>query len=213
MQFFKGYGFFRRGLRGEKLARDFADFYNHKKSTRKWKKIISYCVLAQGTGLRPERVEKQIGEQQKRVFLSRQGAKAPRKTQSSIAATKRFKVGSCESGELFFAFAFLFAASSSCEGGEKRTTAKNKAPKVLFGKKSHNILKINRLHLTVLKNTHKKQGVERLYYEEIGHREGFRQIQVFCFRFDNCNNTILVYAYILIYYRLAVLSGCVKVVV
>jgi len=25
----------------------------------------------------------------------------------------------------------------------------------------------------------------------IGHREGFRQIQVFCFRFDNCNNTIL----------------------
>jgi hypothetical protein len=30
------------------------------------------------------------------------------------------------------AFAFLFAASSSCEGGEKRTTAKNKKPKVLF---------------------------------------------------------------------------------
>ena len=37
--------------------------------------------------------------------------------------------------------------------------------------------------------------------------------QVFCFRFDNCNNTILVYAYILIHYRLAVVSGCVKVVV
>ena len=51
----------------------------------------------------------------------------------------------------------------------------------------------------------------------VGHREGFRregfrQIQVFCFRFDNCNNTILVYAYILTYYRLAVVSGCVKVV-
>ncbi len=37
--------------------------------------------------------------------------------------------------------------------------------------------------------------------------------QVFYFRFDNCNNAILVYAYILIYCRLAVLSGCVKVVV
>jgi len=49
--------------------------------------------------------------------------------------------------------------------------------------------------------------------QKIGHREGFRQIQVFCFRFDNCNNTILVYAYILIYYRLAVVSGYVKVVV
>jgi len=42
------------------------------------------------------------------------------------------KVGSCESGELFFAFAFLFTASVSCEGGEKRTTAKNKRPKVPF---------------------------------------------------------------------------------
>jgi hypothetical protein len=31
----------------------------------------------------------------------------------------------------------------------------------------------------------------------ISHREGFKQIQVFCFRFDNCNNTMLVYAYIL----------------
>jgi len=51
--------------------------------------------------------------------------------------------------------------------------------------------------------------------KKIGHGEGFRQIQVFCFRFDNCNNTILVYAYILIYYRLAMVSvsGCVKVVV
>jgi len=48
---------------------------------------------------------------------------------------------------------------------------------------------------------------------KIGHIEGFRQIQVFCFRFDNCNNAILVYAYVLIYYRLAVVSGCVKVVV
>jgi len=27
---------------------------------------------------------------------------------------------------MFFASAFLFAASVSCEGGEKRTTAKNK---------------------------------------------------------------------------------------
>jgi len=36
-----------------------------------------------------------------------------------LAATKRFKVGSCESGELFFAFAFLFTNSVSCEGGEK----------------------------------------------------------------------------------------------
>jgi len=48
------------------------------------------------------------------------------------AATKKLKIGSCESGELFFAFAFLFAASVSCEGGEKRTTAKNKRPKVPF---------------------------------------------------------------------------------
>jgi hypothetical protein len=43
-----------------------------------------------------------------------------------LAATKRLKGGSCESGELFFAYAFLFAASVSCEGGEKRTTVKNK---------------------------------------------------------------------------------------
>jgi len=49
-----------------------------------------------------------------------------------LAATKKIKIGSCESGELFFAFAFLFAAWPSCEGGEKRTTAKNKRPKVLF---------------------------------------------------------------------------------
>jgi len=48
------------------------------------------------------------------------------------AVTKRLKVGSCESGELFFAFAFLFAALVSCEGGEKRTTAKNKRPRVPF---------------------------------------------------------------------------------
>jgi len=33
---------------------------------------------------------------------------------------------------MFFASAFLFAASVSCEGGEKRTTAKNKRPKVPF---------------------------------------------------------------------------------
>jgi len=39
---------------------------------------------------------------------------------------KKIKFGSCESGELFFASAFLFAASPSYEGGEKRTTAKNK---------------------------------------------------------------------------------------
>jgi hypothetical protein len=52
---------------------------------------------------------------------------------------------------MFFASAFLFAASFSCEGGEKRTTAKNKRPKVPFWKKSHNILRINRLQLTVLK--------------------------------------------------------------
>jgi len=46
------------------------------------------------------------------------------------AATKKFKVGSCKSGELFFAFAFLFVASFSREGGEKRTTAKNNRPKL-----------------------------------------------------------------------------------
>ncbi|MEK0338011.1 MAG: hypothetical protein QQN41_11315 [Nitrosopumilus sp.] len=33
---------------------------------------------------------------------------------------------------MFFASAFLFAASVSCEGGKKRTTAKNKRPKVPF---------------------------------------------------------------------------------
>jgi hypothetical protein len=31
---------------------------------------------------------------------------------------------------MFFAFAFLFTASAFGEGGEKRTTAKNKKPKV-----------------------------------------------------------------------------------
>jgi hypothetical protein len=35
---------------------------------------------------------------------------------------------------MFFAFAFLFTASVSCEGGEKRTTAKNKSRKFLFEK-------------------------------------------------------------------------------
>jgi len=63
---------------------------------------------------------------------------------------------------LFFAFAFLFTASVSCEGGEKRTTAKNKRPKIPFLKKSHKILQTNRLQLAVSKNTHKKQEVERL---------------------------------------------------
>jgi len=33
---------------------------------------------------------------------------------------------------MFFASAFLFTASFSCEGGEKRTTATNKSPKVPF---------------------------------------------------------------------------------
>jgi hypothetical protein len=49
---------------------------------------------------------------------------------------KKIKVGSCESGELFLAFAFLFAASSSCESGEKRTTAEIKGPEVPFGQKT-----------------------------------------------------------------------------
>jgi len=49
-----------------------------------------------------------------------------------LAATKRLKVGSCRSGELFFASAFLFTASAFGEGGEKRTTAKNKRQKVPF---------------------------------------------------------------------------------
>jgi hypothetical protein len=61
----------------------------------------------------------------------------PQRTQRGLglrpsAATKKLKRGSCESGELFFAFAFLFVASFSGEGGEKRTTAKNKRPKVPF---------------------------------------------------------------------------------
>jgi hypothetical protein len=43
-----------------------------------------------------------------------------------LTAAKAFQIGFCGSGELFFASAFLFTASSSCEGGEKRTTAKNK---------------------------------------------------------------------------------------
>jgi len=42
------------------------------------------------------------------------------------------EIGSCESGEWFFTCAFLFATSHSYEGGEKRTTAKNKA--LLFKK-------------------------------------------------------------------------------
>jgi hypothetical protein len=45
------------------------------------------------------------------------------------------EAGSCGSGELFFASAFLFAASPSCEGGEKRTTAKNKKAEANFGQK------------------------------------------------------------------------------
>jgi hypothetical protein len=36
---------------------------------------------------------------------------------------------------MFFASAFLFAASVSCEGGEKRTTAKNKSRKFIFEKR------------------------------------------------------------------------------
>jgi hypothetical protein len=51
------------------------------------------------------------------------------------AATGRLQVGSCGSGELFFTCAFLLAASSSCEGGEKRTTAKNKNPELPSGQK------------------------------------------------------------------------------
>jgi hypothetical protein len=47
---------------------------------------------------------------------------------ASLSRNQKVKVGSCESGELFFTCAFLFAASVSCEGGEKRTTAKNKRP-------------------------------------------------------------------------------------
>ena len=39
---------------------------------------------------------------------------------------KPIKVGSGESGELFFAFAFLFTASVYCEGGEKVVLAANK---------------------------------------------------------------------------------------
>jgi len=45
-----------------------------------------------------------------------------------LAATKKLKIGSRGSGELFFASAFLFTASAFGEGGEKRTTAKNKSP-------------------------------------------------------------------------------------
>jgi hypothetical protein len=33
---------------------------------------------------------------------------------------------------MFFSSAFLFAASAFGEGGERRTTAKNKSPKVHF---------------------------------------------------------------------------------
>jgi hypothetical protein len=39
---------------------------------------------------------------------------------------KNQRIGSGESGEWFFTCAFLFATSPSYEGGEKRTTAKNK---------------------------------------------------------------------------------------
>ena len=49
--------------------------------------------------------------------------------------------------------------------------------------------------------------INRGFSQIFSYREGFKQIQVFCFRFGNCNNTTLVYAYILIYYRLAVVSG------
>jgi len=44
---------------------------------------------------------------------------------------QKLKIGSCESGEWFFVCAFLFATSPSYEGGEKRTTAKNKAPDLI----------------------------------------------------------------------------------
>jgi len=63
---------------------------------------------------------------------------------------------------MFFASAFLFTASAFGEGVEKRTTAKNKRPKVPFAKKPHNLLYILILQQATIKNTHKKQGDERL---------------------------------------------------
>jgi len=48
------------------------------------------------------------------------------------------------------------------EGGEKRTTAKNKRPKGVPSEEAHNIRTIKRLQTQCQKNTHKKQEVEGL---------------------------------------------------
>jgi len=51
---------------------------------------------------------------------------------AAFGRNQKVKIGSCESGELFFASAFLFAAWPSYEGGEKRTTAKNSEPNIRY---------------------------------------------------------------------------------
>jgi len=51
---------------------------------------------------------------------------------SPLAATKRLKVGSYRSGECFSPSPFFSPPQLFREGGEKRTTAKNKRPKVPF---------------------------------------------------------------------------------
>jgi hypothetical protein len=45
------------------------------------------------------------------------------------------QVGSCGSGELFFACTFLFAASPSCEGGEKLHYGEKQNAEVPIGQK------------------------------------------------------------------------------
>ncbi|MHC4676639.1 MAG: hypothetical protein ACYTBZ_29495, partial [Planctomycetota bacterium] len=76
------------------------------------------------------------------------------------AATRTLKVSSCGSGELLFASAFLFAASPSCEGGEKRTTAKNKYPQLLSAKRLRNMFTANQMQVVA-----QKQRCGRWYYK------------------------------------------------
>ena len=79
-----------------------------------------------------------------------------------LAATKRLKNGSCESGECFSPPPFFSPPQFLAKAAKSGLRRKTKGQKFLFEKKSHNILRINRLQLTVLKNTHKKQEVDGL---------------------------------------------------
>jgi hypothetical protein len=66
----------------------------------------------------------------KALFLATESTARPRA--SPFGRNQKIKERLLRIRRMFFASAFLFTASVSCEGGEKRTTAKNKKPKVPF---------------------------------------------------------------------------------